>query len=607
MAIYYIDPHTTTNGTGTWASPWSLSTAHNTLVSGDEVRIKGVALTSLLTGTSYTATVTNKYQLTITAGGGLGADWAVGDTAYITEFDTFFKVTAKATNVISCGSSNYGMLPISNSATTSITLRKVNTTSYPVSTTSTTYYTTGSYTSLNNITISDCWTDATTRVTNGTVKTLFNTSSTSSIYFYFDSTSAGTFSNWTVNLQNTHIMAGAGDYNGIYLNLYSTNSTYNVNQLQQYYFSGGLTIGYGNSIPPASCNLTIKNWINGNFAYSLYGKSFTIAIQNLITSTPTFFTQSPQSLTNSNITIGTMVYGGSGNLHIFYVGNCSDLTMTLTTALDCWSEYSPSNAYIAYAVGPGSFTFGSSVILKYNRRASNITTINTGLNYTLVQDNVIIPDFTIPSGITVTTKYAGVNLTSTAASSSTLVPTVSRISYPTMPVTAQLPYGNTYGCNMLVTSRDSGQPVEILSLANTGLGSGNSATTFPIVSTDSVTYRTVAPSLKSNLTTRVSSFWANSPKAIKTIKIPVTSGTSYTVTGYIRTDDTSYVAGDCRMSIVLNNAELTGTNVSTGCINAWQQFTLTFTATQTCEAVLAWQMYYRNGAKSYWLDDLTIS
>jgi hypothetical protein len=75
---------------------WSLSSTTRTgLASGDEIRILGVALTSLLTATSYTATVASRATLTITAGGGLGADWALYDVCYIQELDVFLEhVTA---------------------------------------------------------------------------------------------------------------------------------------------------------------------------------------------------------------------------------------------------------------------------------------------------------------------------------------------------------------------------------------------------------------------------------------------------------------------------------------------------------------------------------
>jgi hypothetical protein len=160
MAIYYINPHTTTNGTGTFASPWSLSSTTRTgLAAGDEIRIFGVALTSLLTATSYTATWSAPHSLTITAGGGLGADWAIGDVCYIPDFDTFFVLSAKSGNII--GGSSGNSLPIFNTSVASVTIRRVNTTTYPAGSTGTQTVLSDV---LNNITISDCWTAATTRV-----------------------------------------------------------------------------------------------------------------------------------------------------------------------------------------------------------------------------------------------------------------------------------------------------------------------------------------------------------------------------------------------------------------------------------------------------------
>ena len=61
MAIYWLDPHiSTTGGTGTFASPYSIASATRAAFSpGDELRVKSVLLTNLLTATVYTATATD--------------------------------------------------------------------------------------------------------------------------------------------------------------------------------------------------------------------------------------------------------------------------------------------------------------------------------------------------------------------------------------------------------------------------------------------------------------------------------------------------------------------------------------------------------------------
>lgn len=159
-----------------------------------------------------------------------------------------------------------------------------------------------------------------------------------------------------------------------------------------------------------------------------------------------------------------------------------------------------------------------------------------------------------------------------------------------------------------MTFANYSSPKEILSVGGHANSNSTSNTNLPVVTGDASVYKTTGPSLKSNLVSRVSNSWVSRiARAKKTIKIPCTSGTSYTVAGFIRTDDTAYTNGDCRVSIYLNDEEVVGQDMTTACENAWEGFSLNFTAAQTAEYVLVWSMYYANGAKSYWLDDLTIS
>jgi hypothetical protein len=46
--------------------------------------------------------------------------------------------------------------------------------------------------------------------------------------------------------------------------------------------------------------------------------------------------------------------------------------------------------------------------------------------------------------------------------------------------------------------------------------------------------------------------------------------------------------------------------MTTACYNAWEAFSIGFTATYTGEAVLVWDMYHTT-AGNFWLDDLTIT
>lgn len=615
MAIYYIDPHTTTNGTGTWASPWSLSSSTRTgLASNDEIRIKGVALTSLLTATSYTATVTNNYQLTITAGGGLGADWVAGNIGYLPAFDTFFKVYSVTTNVIQVYTTT-SMLPINNWSTTSLTVRRVDTTTYPVSTTAD--YSIGSGSALTGITVSDCWTDATTRVTDGSVKTLFNTSATSSIVLYLDyAGTSSTLTNWQVNLQNTHVMCPRGTSSG-YVNVYinSKSATYNINQIYSWgVSSNGIILGSG--VTDTTINITTFNNYSGIGITPFKNKNNTLSITNLITyNTDLFNTLSANgggaNSPDNTLNITNYSYNILSNSSLINNFNSCKFTLNITGIIDQYSSSAPT--YVTTGYGDMTINIGSGVVAYYNKRASTKSSWLNYCSYTAAAAygvKIVFPTINISNGWTATLVYNITNVlpyTTGVLLTRNVLPSIVNIEFPINSIDTIQPY-NMYGnVNELISFRDGSAPFELLGIFGSGLYSSNVATSFPKVTTDSSVYNTTGPSLKSLLTTRTAAAWTSTSKAIKTIKIPCTSGTSYTVSGYIRTDDSAYVNGDCRVGIYLNDSEVTGQNMTTSCINAWEQFTLTFTASTTGEYVLGWGMYYANGAKSYWLDDLTIA
>lgn len=617
MAIYYIDPHTTVNGTGTWASPWSINTAHTGLVAGDEIRIKGIALTSLLTATEYTASVTSNYQLTITAGGGLGADFAANDVCYLPDFDTFFKVASVTTNVIALAATT-SMLPINNTATTTVTVRRVNLTSYPAGTTGSIYYLAGAYAATNNISISDCWVDATTRVTDATVKTLLNTTNTTtSLTLYLDSSTTGNPSGWSINLNNTHVLNSNGtSSSGITVRIFASSSTYSINQVFGTAFtSGGFSMGDGSSSLPTGNTITINSFQSGPLFNVVYTRDMVFNINNyngyycdyIYNTGGTGLSFSDRFTVNITNIISNTYNSGVINHAVIPQG-----TINYINGIDLFSATSPG-ILISGMNGPTTVNFSPACVFKYNKQANTQTNFAVGHgSITTYTGKNILPTFNTPPGCTFTNRYY-LTTSSLIASlnRSYMTPMVVNIELPSIPVSTQLPYGNSFS-NILVTARDGGSPIEILGILNSSYNVPNAYTNYPNVTIDVTVYKTTGPSLKSYLSTKNALAWRKvgtyaQPVAVKNIKIPVTAGTSYTVVGWVKTNDTAYLTGDCRMAIIHNNSELVAQDMTTACIDAWEQFTLTFTAPQTCEMNLAWEMYYSNGGKSYWLDDLTIS
>lgn len=625
MAIYYIDPHTTTNGTGTWASPWSFSSSNRTgLADGDEIRIKGVALTSLLTATSYTATVTDKYIITITAGGGLGADFAAGDVVYIPSLDVFFRVTSVSVNVIQGTIGSAAFLPLTSTTQigTSITVRRVDTATYGVSTTGSLYEMIGNI-AKNNITISDCWTGATTRVTDGTVKTLLNTSASSAITLNLDSASTSSqCSNVTANLQNTHVMGTVTTNSRLYTRINGKNSTYNINQLWQgANATYGLYYGSGATLPVTNITINIKHMVNMTLsAITSYANTITCTIDTFVLSvfdTPFGTSNWQTGIYNYTINFGNFIGGGLSYGSFVRGSGFKNTIINYNGVVDLTTSVIPPFQYALSAnpspVGNITLNFGSSFALYYNNRANTLTSrtltayFQEAVAYTT--SNFYYSDMNLPSGWVCSTIL---NIATTAVSSTnynnTANPNILTFNFATTK-TNIFDYFFANGTNFLCTYRDGSSPVEYIGPFGNGYNSVITGSGYvPAVTTDASVYNTTSPSLKSNLVTRSSSIYP-SPicKSRKPIKIPVTSGTSYTVTGYIRCDDTAYVNGDCKVSVFFNETVLDSQDMTTSCVNAWEQFTLTFTATQTGEALFAWDMYYANGGKSYWLSDLTIS
>jgi len=269
MAIYYFDPHTVINGTGTWASPFSLATNNtSTFASGDELRIKGVALTDLLTGSTYSGSLTYPHQIQAT---GIGTASAVGDVYYIEETEAFFSVygVVGADQIQISSNQAWKMLPVSSTASSATwTLKKVDIATYKHSISGTIFYLIyGS--DYDNITISDCWVDVggtPTRVTDGSVKTLIRSSSTGSSQYLYMTPLNMWSSGWTVNMQNSSVLSARGTTTKVYVMIDGTNHTMSFGQLESSTYSPGYA---------SNSNVTT----NGGFGFNKGLRDSTISVK----------------------------------------------------------------------------------------------------------------------------------------------------------------------------------------------------------------------------------------------------------------------------------------------------------------------------------------
>lgn len=613
MAIYYINPHTTTNGTGTFASPWSLNSSTRTgLAAGDEIRVLGVPLTSLLTATTYTATWSAPHSLTITSGGGLGADWAVGDVCYLPDFDTFFVLSDKSGNII--GGYTGNCLPIFNTSVASVTIRRVNTATYPAGSTGTQ---TVFSSALNNITISDCWTDATTRVTDGSVKTLFWSDTTSSNItcnlIPFSDAMTGT----TVNLQNTHLLGSRGGNSVITVQSGGVGTTINLNQL------GGLPAEFnsGGFSSRGSPNSTSTFNLKSATRLMTYGigtcvfnitNFYACGARNAIPDAVGFYC-------TSTINIDNYIRGDTSTIYMFRLQVLNPVNIFIKNVFDVYGNGSPQGVFDT-SVGAINVTYGSGFVYYRNKRATTVTSISYGYEQfggTLPPQNTPLyyADIVRPPGITIGASnevYLFAAATNSNANAVLKEQGVQRVSISSATAGSQVLdhlYLGQNSPNVLFIYRNGDSPQEMLGIKLAGQSTAGFMSS-PRARLNNSVFRTAAPSLETFLQSFDSQVWAGAaPDNVcrKQIKIPVTSGQSYTVTGYVRTNETAYANGDCRVYVYFNNTTLASQSLTTACINAWEQFTLTFTATTTGEALFSWEMHFSSGSKSFWLDDLTIS
>ena len=284
MAVYYIDPYTATNGTGTWASPWSFASSVRTgLAAGDEVRIVARLLSSMLTATTYTATRPAANQIVITSGGGLGADFATTDLLYFPDYGTFSYVFSIATNTIT---TTNAILPIPTTASITLNVQRIPVANAPVSAIAQTMYLLG--TSLNNVTVTDGWTADRVQVTDGTAASIVRSSysSLSASSLGVDNTGtpgrSASVTSLVVNAPNTYILGVLGSGSTFTVALSNVTS---LTFKQVFSSSGGAVIqnNASNAAIPAGItyNITHLSSVGANIFTGLQGYSSTFNLTNI--------------------------------------------------------------------------------------------------------------------------------------------------------------------------------------------------------------------------------------------------------------------------------------------------------------------------------------
>lgn len=639
MAIWYLDYNSAnTNANGSFAYPFSpASSVRGSMANGDELRILGNTLTNICNPTIYYANVINGSTINIGSGGNLISDFIQYSVIYFPTYDTFAKISSVASGNLYLYSGH--AWPIPNTAVTNTTIQLVNTAiGVANQNTQSTMYILGGGTSTSNNIISDGWINATTRVTDGTVKSILNfTAPTGTPSLYFEIAGGTTNpTNNTFNLQNSiligHINNPSPHHN---FNVSGSNTNYNIHSI-----IGGINNLYQQGL----AYLPIKNtyWNINNismqqqplFNATVYGSNLTFSLGNTFTdvtdvfplsSTVLTYAVSDLTITVANVYANTIVSTISGFINY-------SAPVGINTTINCIGTFEyrtnvSSSIPLLNGIGTAAINLAPSFYIRSNGRNRVINTFSYIVNSTMpygvqYQSNkIVIPTITLPAGYSYVSNGYTYSYNLISVGQGGYFPIWSHPKIPTV-VTLEVPASSTFNpsqmyCapfeNLLLTYRDGSSPTEYLFPQGTGYASALAAqSAVPNVTLDSVTYRTTGPSLKSFLNLRTTGLWddtARQGKARKTIKIPVTGGQSNTITGYIRTDtpNTLFANADVQMYTIFNGSILASNTITNQCCNAWSQFTMTFTPAYSGEATLVWEMYYSTPNKSYWLDDLTIS
>jgi len=614
MAVYYIDPYTTGNGAGTWASPWSFNSGTRTgFAAGDELRIVARLLSSLLTATSYVATRPAANQVTIGSGGGLGADFVVGDMLYFPDYDSFTYVTSKSTNTLTTSGT---VLPIPTTVAGTINVRRMPVANCPPSATANAM-TLLPANGFNNVTITDGWIADGVQVTDGTAKSIIRSSSTSTAasQFFVDCGSVpapdNAITSFTLNAPNTHTLGlfSAASVLTMYvanvttltlgqlfthsgsstiLN-YSTNSAFKIAPTYTITHMNGTGAGALTLIGLAGGTVNLTNlYLTTNMALSSYLIGTTVNINTLVFATLAV----AQLVASSSSTVGPATY------------NIATVDIYINVGMNG----------VTGATGPYTFNLTGPVYV--DRRNTSITDFYYRYN---ASSGVQIPQ---PEAYIPGISAVGITLGSDSFNSRPIItpnsvvrrqynfPSIFRL-YAVSPFGEyELPSWYYFPANLLITYRDGSNPVEILGVQRgpTVNPTFVSGFLFPNAYLDATFFRTAGPSIKVYLASYDTGMWQSTSVgfATKTIRIPVVSGTTYTISGYIQTDRATFANGQCVVSLTNGFTTSNTQSMTTACIGAWEQFSFSYTATMTQEIYLAVSMQFSNGGESFWIDDLTI-
>jgi len=615
MTTYWIDYSASSNGSGTYASPYDGSAGvPGYTITGDEIRIKSHSLANL-TDFTFTATFTTTSSNYNTAPYLEVSDaslFTVGDICMYDTDKTCFRVKSIDTSVtperIYTGA-DFAFRPVHAWNVTDGSFRRLDPTYYP---SDHHFYLQFEYfTDSNSCTVSDGWYSETERVTDKSYMTIIASSqtSTSNRYLYVKQLGYGT----TINLTNTCCVSQWDkDFQVKDIFKYMNNCTMNFHDLWGGRWNGGF---YSASSSVGENNTLTVDYMTTYYGFSGSGawRGINDTIQiNTHTQYNTYMNTRDNPSTNNTFIQGDILTRSNGGSLLDYSHSpewnyqFNGVLQGANTGSPSWLVYGAKSVIIGSGFGVTKKNYSTPETLTSMSKCINGEAIDKmHLDYSSgnpVTNNSSSFTFTDELYLALyfaSDKYAGdrINPNKVAIHDGTIIYDSAQIGFSTN----NFPKFTSF----LVRNINASSPEEYEQLQS----SYNYTPANGIkITKDTSTYKTTSPALKCNLQTFSTSY--SNMEFVKAINIPVDGddSTEFTVTGWVKSDAGMFDTNKLKARVVYDDNVAVTENINiTNAEAGWVQFSLAFTPNDKQLAQFQLRMHPQAGAKSVWLSDVAVA
>lgn len=670
MAVKWKDMFITTSGaTGTYADPYGWN-ENGSFADGDECRIKAKTISSILESGTDTVHITNTNRCQLTVQGTQNLTYSAFDILYFPDYGTFWKINSSVSGgVLNGTTNNYVCVPIRNN--TNITVQKVDMSIFAGSSnTSTTIYFGAGHQNYY-IPTTDAWTSETSQTTDGTAITILSPQGTSTSQNFYCNTGGttgtmntggslyptGSTENYTeVNCPHSVILPANSTSNSNGWNFYATrvktlklkqlyigrdlyytpiicsvfdNITVDITHLSLYNPLAFFRTTFQNDNDSQQNSLTpySRKTLTANFDY-VYSHT-----NGPISGERAYYPQGKGN--NLDITIGEQ-WSINRPEKLFSICEFHDVTIDIGPIMYTGTQGGFSEFYVAWDItGTVSITYTNFKLEDGNlNNNTNVTwhgTLEEGASYYRSKPSgakfASISQFPLPSGFTVTNSsirpYA-YNYGASSRFTNTFTQNMKEFSQPYVVDIPQSAPSTLNSDFRFPTNSDahgtiykfSDNVIYVTPQAGSASSSYNRQVRYwPYLTLDNSVVRTTGNSLKWKLDSYSTSYIIRGPAtqdvrthSIYPLYIPVLSGTSYTFTGYLRTDRTGMATGDAWLDAYNSDgAYISRTNFTSSALNAWEAVSVTFSAAEDGFARFAFKACWNGNSQNYWIDDVEVS